>query len=136
MATIKVNLDSVQVTEGQGVGEGDFELRIQAGDGLKTAIWPSLNGSTKVDNNGPAQTIDKEINRYQIASGTVTKTYNIDVTEVDGGTLGKDDTGHGTQSFDLTPGMASTSKSVTISLKRPKMSYLGKVKVTLKAVQI
>lgn len=136
MATIRVNLDSVQVTEGQGVGEGDFELRVQAGDGAKTTIWPSLNGYTKVDNNGPAQTIDKEINHYSVTSGTVTKTFNIDVTEVDGGTLGKDDTGHGSITFDLTPTMGSTSKSVTVSLKRPNMSYLGKVKVTLKAIQI
>jgi hypothetical protein len=29
MSNIRIGLDSVQVTEGQGIGEGNFELRIQ-----------------------------------------------------------------------------------------------------------
>lgn len=33
MAKIRVDLESVQVTKGQGIGEGDFELRIQVKEG-------------------------------------------------------------------------------------------------------
>lgn len=47
MTNIRVDLDSVQVIEGQGVGEGDFELRVQATEGNNVVIWPSLNGSTR-----------------------------------------------------------------------------------------
>jgi hypothetical protein len=57
----------------------------------------------------------------------------MDVTEVDKGTLGQDDYGQGTVTFDLTPTMAPSTKSVTISLKRPTMKFQGKVKVTLTA---
>ena len=57
MARIRVDLESVQVTEGQGISEGDFELRIQVREGSNNIVWPSLNGSTKVDKGGAAQSI-------------------------------------------------------------------------------
>lgn len=135
MANIRVDLESVQVTEGQGAGEGDFELRVQAAEGNNVVIWPSLNGSTKVDKGGAAQSINREVATYAVTSGTLSKRYTIDVTEVDKGTLGQDDQGQGTLTFDLTPTMAPSAKSTTISLKRPNMSFLGKVKVTMTAQQ-
>ena len=135
MAKIRVDLESVQVTEGQGVGEGDFELRIQVAEGGNILIWPSLNGSTKVDKGGAAQSINKAVATYPVTSGTLSKKFTIDVTEVDKGTLGQDDQGQSTLTFDLTPTMVPSTKSATISLKRPTMSYQGKVKVTMTAQQ-
>jgi hypothetical protein len=38
MANIRVDLESVQVTEGQGIGEGDFELRIQVQEGTNNMV--------------------------------------------------------------------------------------------------
>jgi hypothetical protein len=136
MAKIRVDLESVQVTEGQGIGEGDFELRIQAQEGSHSVVWPSLNGWTKVDKGGAAQSINREVATYDVTSGTLSKKVVLDVTEVDGGTLGQDDQGQGTVTFDMTPTMAPSTKPVTISLKRPDMSFLGKVKVTMTAQRV
>ena len=72
---------------------------------------------------------------YTVASGTLSKKFTIDVTEVDKGTLGQDDQGQSTLTFDLTPTMTPSTKSAIISLKRPDMSYQGKVKVNLTAQQ-
>ena len=55
------------------------------------------------------------------------------MTEVDKGTLGQGDYGQSTLTFDLMPTMAPSTKSATISLKRPNMNYQGKVKVTMSA---
>ena len=136
MANIRVDLESVQVIEGQGAGEGDFEVRIQVAEGSHVLIWPSLNGSTRVDNGGAAQSINRPVATYAVTSGTLTKKFTIDVTEVDKGTLGQDDQGQSTLTFDLTPTMAPSTKSATISLKRPNMSYQGKAKVTLTAQRV
>ena len=43
--------------------------------------------------------------------------------------------GQSTLTFDLIPTMAPSTKSATISLKRPNMSYQGKVKVPMTAQQ-
>ena len=133
MSRIRLDLESVQVTEGQGVSEGDFELRISVQEGDHNIVWPTLNGSTRVDNGGPAVTINRAVATYTVTSGTLTKRFTIDVTEVDKGLNGQDDTGQGTVSFDLTPNMAPSTKYVTISLKRPSGGYQGKVKVTMSA---
>lgn len=133
MSRIRVDLESVQVIEGQGVGEGDFEIRIRVNEGDHDVIWPSLNSSTKVDKGGPPQSIDLPVATYTVTSGTLSKRFVIDVTEVDKGTLGQDDQGQGSVTFDLTPDMAPSTKFATISLKRPNMSYDGKVKVTMSA---
>jgi hypothetical protein len=135
MAKVRVDLESVQVTEGQGL-DGDFELRVQVQEGANNMVWPSLNSSARVDKNGASYTINREVATYTIASGTLSKKFTMDVTEVDKGTLGQDDYGQGTLTFDLTPAMAPSTKSATISLKRPNMSYQGKVKVTLTAQRV
>jgi len=135
MSKIRVDLESVQVTEGEGIGEGDFELRIQVQEGTNHMVWPSLNSSARIDKGGAAYTINREIGTYTVSSGTLSKKFDIDVTEVDKGTLGQDDYGQSTLTFDLMPTMAPSTKSATISLKRPNMSYQGKVKVIMTAQQ-
>jgi hypothetical protein len=136
MSKVRVDLESVQVTDGQGVGEGDFELRLQVQEGKTTVVWPSANGSVKVDKGGAAQTINRQVGVYDVPSGTLSKRFAIDVVEVDKGTLGQDDQGQGTLTFDLTPTMAPSSKTATIQLKRPNMKYDGTVKVTMSAQRV
>ncbi len=136
MSRIRVDLESVQVTEGQGIGEGDFELRIQVQEGGNLIVWPSLNGSTKVDKGGSAQSINREVATYTVTSGTLSKRFTIDVTEVDKGTLGQDDQGQSTLTFDLEPTMAPSVKTATIGLKRPNMNVNGTVKVTMTAQRV
>lgn len=136
MANIRVDVESVAVTEGQGVGEGDFELRIQVQEGNNKVVWPSLNGWVKVDKGGAAQSVNASVGTYSVSAGTLSKRFTIDVTEVDGGTLGQDDQGQSTLDFDLTPTMAPSTKSAIIKLKRPNMQFLGKVKVTMTAQRI
>lgn len=136
MSNVRVDLESVQVIEGQGIGEGDFELRVQVQEGTNNVIWPSLNGSAKVDKKGPAHTINRQIAVYPVTNGKLTKRYAVEVTEVDKGTLGQDDIGQGIITLDLTPDMAPATMSATIPLKRPNMKYNGKVKVTLSAQRV
>jgi hypothetical protein len=137
MSTIGVDLESVQVVDGQGAAEGDFELRLQVQEGSNQVVWPSLNSYAKIEKNGPAHTINRRVATYPVNSGKLSKRLTIDVTEVDGGTLGRDDIGQGTVTFDLTPDMAPQTRSATISLKRPNMTkYDGKVKVTISAQRV
>jgi len=133
MSNIRVDLESVQVTDGQGVGEGDFELRLQVQEGSHQIVWPSLNSSARVDQNGSPYNINREVATYAVDSGSLTKRFTVDVTEVDKGTLGQDDYGSGTIQFELTPGMAPKTQTATITLKRPKMKTNGAVKVTMSA---
>ena len=133
MSNINVDLESVQCVDGQGVGEGDFELRVQVQEGSHQLVWPSLNSSAKIDNNGAPYTVNRRVATYPVNSGTLSKRFTIDLTEVDKGTLGQDDYGQSTISFDLTPNMAPSTTSTTISLKRPNLKYEGKVKVTMTA---
>jgi len=134
MSNIRVDLESVQVTDGQGVGEGDFELRVQVQEGSHQLTWPALNSSAKVDKNGSPYTINREVATYPVDSGTLSKRFTVDVTEVDKGTLGQDDYGQAVIQFDLTPGMSPKTQTATIDLKRPSMKKKnGTVKVTLSA---
>jgi hypothetical protein len=87
MSKIRVDLESVQVTEGEGIGEGDFELRIQVQEGTNHMVWPSLNSSARIDKGGAAYTINREIGTYSVSSGTLSKKFDIDVTEVDKGKM-------------------------------------------------
>ena len=137
MSKVRVDLDNVQVVEGQGIGEGNFELNIKVQEGANKVFWPDPYPAYRVvDQGGAIYTIGKTVATYTIDSGTLSKLYNLSVNEIDKGTLGQDDIGAGTLSFDLTPTMAPSTKSVTIDLKRPNMSKLGKVKVTLTAQRV
>ena len=137
MSNIGVDLESVQVVDGQGAGEGDFELRLQVQEGNNHVVWPSMNGYAKVEKNGPAHTINRRVATYPVASGSLSKRLTVEVTEVDGGTLGRDDIGQGTVTFELTPDMVPQVRSATIPLKRPNMKKDdGKVEVTLSAQRI
>jgi hypothetical protein len=134
MSRIRVSLESVQVTEGQGIGEGDFELRVQVTEGSHIMDWPSATGSVKVDKGGAPHAVNGgEVATYTVTSGTLSKRFMITVTEVDKGTLGQDDVGSGALNFDLESDMAPSTKPLTISLKRPGMGFEGKVKVTMTA---
>lgn len=137
MSNIAVDLESVQVVDGQGAAEGDFEIRVQAQEGPNQVVWPSLNSWAKIQKNGPAHAINRRFATYPVTSGTLSKRVVLEVTEVDGGTLGGDDIGQGTVTFELKPDMAPQTQSATISLKRPNMKkYDGKVKVTLSAQRV
>ncbi|HEY3457011.1 MAG TPA: hypothetical protein VGK64_20700 [Bryobacteraceae bacterium] len=133
MSDIRVDLDSVQVVEGQGLSEDDFELRVQVQEGSHNLVWPSLNGWIKLDKNGPPMSVNQEIAVYPVSTGKLSKRYNIELTEVDGGLNGQNDIGEGAVTIDLTPDMAPAVVSTTIPLKRPNGKFQGKVKVTLAA---
>ena len=134
MSNIRVDLESIQVTDGQGVAEGDLELRVQVQEGSHQLVWPALNSSAKVDKKGLPYTINREVATYAVNSGTLSKRFTVDVTEVDKGTLGQDDYGQAVVQFDLTPGMAPKTQTATIGFKRPSMkNNNGTVKVKLSA---
>ncbi len=138
MANVHVDLDSVKVLEGQGIGEGNFELNIKAQEGGNVVHWPDpYPASSKVDQGGGVQSIGKRIATYTVASGTLSKKFTITAREIDKGTLGQDDEGVGWVTFDLTSTMAPVTKSAKIELKRPNMKKtLGEVKVTLTAQRV
>lgn len=135
MSKVRVDLKNLKIIEGQGVGEGDFELRVTVKEGSNQCTWPSANGSVHVEKD-VVHNIGETVATYSIASGTLTKLFTVDVTEVDKGTLGQDDQGGGSITLAMTPEMAPLSKTVTIPLKRPDMSFLGKVNVTLSAQRV
>ena len=130
---IRLTLNNVSVVEGQGVSEGDFELQIQAVEGSHNVMWPSLNGWTRVDKDGTPFSIDEDIATYTISSDSLTKSINLSVTEIDGGFNGGDDTGSGSVTITMKPGMAPVTKSAYITLDKPNGGKNGKVKVTIKA---
>jgi len=134
MAKIRINLESVQVTDGQGIGEGNFELNVSASDGKHTVHWPGLYPlAGRVDQGGALTSITGLVGTYEVESGTLSKSVTVNVNEIDKGTLGQDDTGKGYVTFELSPTMAATRKSVTVPLKPMNQKENGAVKVTLLA---
>ena len=137
MACIRVQLKSVEVVEGQGIGEGNLELNLKVQEGNNKVYWPDPYPAYRVvDQGGAVYGIGKTVATYEVTTGTLSKLYSIDAFEIDKGMLGQDDLGHGDVTFALTPTMAPATKSVTITLKRPNMNTQGKVKVTLVAQQV
>ena len=128
-------LDSISVpgSGGQGASEGKLELRVSAKAGGRTVNWPNLHGSEQLSVGGAAQHIGLQIESFEIRSGSLSKTVTFEVTEVDKGLNGQDDTGTGSLVFDLTPGMKSTTKSNTVKLFRPNGQQKGKVDVKIRA---
>ncbi|MBA3947422.1 MAG: hypothetical protein H0X37_23045 [Herpetosiphonaceae bacterium] len=137
MSTIRVDLKSVQVVEGQGIGEGNMELNVKVQEGNNRVDWPDPYPAYQtVDQGGAINTtnLPQTVGTYKVASGTLSKLFSISVVEVDKGTLGQDDPGSGDLTFELTPNMAAQTKYATINLKGPnKAKPLGKVKVGLVA---
>jgi hypothetical protein len=130
---ICVSALKVEVIEGQGIGEGDFEIRLNVSEGNHSMTWPSFDGSEKVDNGGAPKSIENgQVAYYTVNSGTLSKMFTINVTEVDSG-FNADDTGLGYITFSLTPNMAATTKYADIKLNRKNASEKGKVRVTLQA---
>jgi hypothetical protein len=138
MAKIRINLETVQATDGQGIGEGNFELNIRASDGKNTVHWPAPYPEySVVDQGGGIKTIeDGTVGTYELESGTLSKSVSLYVREFDKGTLGGADEGSGNVTFELTPSMAATRKSATIPLKPRNMKANGAVKVTLLAQRV
>lgn len=60
-------------------------------EGENDVAWPNSNSWIRVDKAGPPKTINERVGIYSVDSGTLSKRFTIDVTEVDGGTLGQDD---------------------------------------------
>ena len=133
MSKFRVDLDKVEVIDGQGIGEGDFELQVTVMEGSHNVIWPSPSSWVQVDKNGAPKSINRTMATYEVTTGTLSKRVTVNVKEVDGGTLGNDDEGQGYITFNLTPSTGISTKDVTLSLARDKMKPLGKVKVTMTA---
>lgn len=140
MSNIRVELSTVQVTDGQGAGEGDFELRIEVlertskGD-LSKEVWPSRTGTEKVNNNGTPEQIGREVETYAVNSGSIAKNFVILVTEEDTGTLGQDEGGQGIANFVLAPTMPRTPRPVVVPLNNNGNNE-GSVLVLLVAEQV
>lgn len=136
MSNIRVDLESVQVLEGQGASEGDFELRVHVQEGSNQVVWPSLSSNAKVDNNGAPFTINREVATYHLNGGNLQKRFTVDVIEVDKGLNGQDDYGQGTITFDLNQDMAPATQFADIGLKRPSAGVRGKVRVAMTAQRV
>lgn len=137
MANIHVDLDSVKVLKGQGIGEGNLEINIKVQEGSNLVHWPDpYPDYSVVDQGGAVKAIGKRVATYAVASGTLSKKFTISVKEIDKGTLGQDDSGVGWLTFDLTPTMGPATKAAKINLKRPNMSELGQVEVTMVAQRV
>jgi hypothetical protein len=135
---VRVSLDSVQVTNGQGVGEGDLELRIQVLEAVPLTghvtrvIWPSINTTRKVNNNGAVTSIGSVVGTYTFSASRITKSFVVQVTEEDTGTLGGDEFGQSSVVFDLFPGMSPNTERVLINLNN-RGNNEGQVLVSLSA---
>jgi hypothetical protein len=127
----------VQVKEGQGVLEDDFGLRIKFSDGTLEHTWSSNTGTIKVDRGGAVLSPREEIVIYEVAPGqTLSKSFTINVKEVDAGPFDRDDPGTGKLMFNLSAGMTSMSKSSVILLNRLEGIEKGQVIVTLMAEKV
>ena len=74
MAKIRVDLESVQVIEGQGIAEGNFELNIKVQEGANQVSWPDPYPAYRVvDQGGALYDIGKAVGTYEVASGTLSK---------------------------------------------------------------
>ena len=145
MPTYKLMIEKMSVPDdgGQGFVEGDLEVRIFAavianGQELGKNYPASAGSSIKLKAGGDVKIINEAIGELSERSKSeVYRTINIEVTEIDKGTLGGDDTGSGALTFTLKDGMKPSRKTATIDLYRPNMGKpLGKVSVTLYAEQL
>jgi len=138
MSTVHVDLAEAAVTDGQGGGEGNFEVRIHVletvpGVGqVPKVIWPALNRTEELNNNGDVRPINQPVGTYNIGSSKITKNFLILVDEEDTGTLGQDEFGQNSVSFELTPGMCRTTRDTFITL-RNNGGNEGQVRVRLAA---
>ena len=137
MSTVRVDLAEAAVTDGQGAGEGNFEIRIHVletmpGIGqVPKVIWPALNRTEELNNNGDVRLINSLVDTYNIG-GKISKNFLILVDEEDTGTLGQDEFGQNSVSFELSPGMRRTTRDAFITL-RNNGGNEGQVRVRLSA---
>lgn len=130
--TFNVSTHRAKVTEGQGALEGKLELRITGHADGDSAVWPSSTGSDKMKAGDPFETINKDITTVSVPVGTVkTISVDVDVLELDSGTLGADDFGTASGTMALECGQGPVVKLFTVPL-----SSSGKVQVELQAEQL
>ena len=130
MSKIRVSLESVKVLHGQGVGEGDLELRVWMTEAGKPAVyWPGPEDTKLVDKGGAPVFPNRTIGTYDVASGTLTKRFTVNVIEVD--KLGEDDSDGTTVTVSMTPSMAPKSYPHTFVLRNG-----GQVQATLVAERV
>ena len=84
MSKFRVDLDKVEVIDGQGIGEGDFELQVTVMEGSHNVIWPSPSSWVQVDKNGAPKSINRTLATYEVTTGTLSKRVTVNVKEVDG----------------------------------------------------
>lgn len=136
--TYRLALTGVRATDGQGALEGDMEVRVTAAQGTSSVIapGPSTYFPLNPDPQAPWNGLNDEISRVSVA-GSRTVTVDIDVLELDSGTLGADD--HGSRSVTLTLTCGGSPQVVTpdVSLFRDGLgSYEGIVEVRVRAEQL
>ena len=140
MGKVRVDLQSVEVLQGQGVAEGKLELIVMVSDGNTKVRWPQGGNDSvaKVRANGLVKDINQELHTYTIPRGEkLNKSFEINVIEVDKGLHGLDDEGTGTVVIKLEPNMRPIHPHVDIVLKRPRSNKgNGKVRVTLAASDV
>lgn len=121
---VDYTLESVKVTNGEGIGEGAFELRIevlevgQSNELISKAIWPGDRSTKQVKKDGTPMPINRPIGTYPAGpeGWNVWKTFVIKVTEEDTGTLGQDEFGSGQVRFDFSEAVCKTTESAKIPL--------------------
>jgi hypothetical protein len=131
MSRIRVSATKLEVRDGQGIGEGNFEIILKVSEGNNSMESSSIE---KLDNGGTPQFIENgEIGYYTVTSGTLSKRFTIKLTELDSG-WNENDYGYGSITFSLTPNMKATTKYIDISLKGTNnKNEKGVVRVTLEA---
>lgn len=134
----KVKVTGVRATDGQGVFEGNLEVRLTATAASDSAVLPGPTlspYSLNPDPDAPWQALDADITTVAVAVGS-TKSVPVDVSvlEEDSGTLGKDDYGSRTATFSLACDGTARVLTPDVSLYREEMgSYNGIVEVRLRA---
>lgn len=137
MANIEIRLEKVGVTQGQGIGEGAFELRLTLRSGNNMVNWPNATSNASVPVGAQVQVTNQQVEVVAVAPGQIlSRAVTIEVLEIDKGLNGEDDFGSGSIDFELREGMPSTLKSVRIGLRRPKMNVKGEVEVFVRAQQL
>jgi hypothetical protein len=136
--TYRIAVTGVRAIDGQGAFEGDMEVRLTATQGTGSVVLPGSTTyfSLNPDPQAPWNGLNGEVSRVSV-SDSRTVTVDVDVLELDSGTLGADDYGSRSVSLTLTCGGSPQVVTPDISLFRDNMgSYDGKVEVRLRAEQL
>lgn len=134
----RLSVTGVRAIDGQGALEGKMEVRLTATQGASSIVLPGSSTYYTLDPgaNAPWHTLNNQISILSV-TGSKTVTVDVDVLELDSGTLGADDHGSKAVTMTLTCGGSPVVLTPDISLYRDKMgSYEGVVEVRLRGEQI